>query len=410
VNLGFAFFVPLGMASTKLQFINSEGLTLTGKIDMPADGKPGAYAVFAHCFTCNKNLTAVRTISRALNQEGIAVLRFDFAGLGESEGEFADTNFSSNVSDLVAASEALAKDYDSPKLLIGHSLGGAAVLFAGGEIDSVQAVVTIGAPSDPKHVVNLFSDGLDAIDEKGEAEVNIGGRPFKVKSQFIEDLKNRNPKEVVKSLRKPLLVMHSPQDSTVEIKNAAEIYSAAHHPKSFISLDGADHLLSNKADSTYVGKVIAGWADRYIDRKEIEDLETDHAVLIRTGEKFTTDIKAGHHSLLADEPKSVGGDDLGPNPYDFLLSGLGACTGMTLRMYANRKKWDLQEVKVHLDHGRNHIEDCEGGTKKIQVIDKVIELSGDLDDTQRARLLEIADRCPVHRTLNGELKIRSKLV
>lgn len=400
------------MASSKFEFPNSSGQQLAAKVDLPS-GHPKAFAIFAHCFTCNKNLNAVRNISRALNEEGFGVLRFDFTGLGDSEGEFAETNFSSNVEDLVAAANSLATHYEAPRLLIGHSLGGAAVLYAASKIDSVEAIATIGAPSDPEHVTHLLQSDIAEIESSGEASVNIGGRTFSVKKQFLDDLRDRNPVKVVRDMRKALLIMHSPQDMTVEIKNAANIYTAAHHPKSFISLDGADHLLTNKADSRYAGRVIAGWAGRYISTQEPEKLATKNAVAIRTGKTYTTQIAAGRHQLIGDEPKSVGGADLGPNPYDYLLTALGTCTGMTLRMYADRKKWEMDEVTIHLDHHRNHMEDCEdceGGVKKVELIKKYISFKGNLDQTQVDRLLEIADRCPVHRTIHHDgLKIETQL-
>lgn len=401
------------MKTIKLSFPNSKGEMLAAKLDLPIGEHPSACALFAHCFTCSKNLLAVRNISRALTQHGFAVMSFDFTGLGESEGEFADTNFSSNVGDLVSAAEYLAQNYQAPGLLIGHSLGGAAVLQAGPRIESVKAIATLGAPADPAHVRHHFQEGEAEIEEKGSATVSIGGRPFRVKKQFLDDLEASTIEEILPRLKKAILVMHSPQDTIVGIENAARIYQAARHPKSYISLDGADHLLSRKADSQYAGNMIAAWATRYIDTHEQEKLVTDKQVVVRTGANgYTTEIQAGPHSFLADEPASVGGADLGPTPYNLLNAALGACTSMTLRMYADRKGWDLQEVKVHLQHFKEHKADSEGasgGKQKIDVIERVIELEGELDGTQRARLLEIADRCPVHRTLHSEIEVRSTL-
>lgn len=401
------------MNSVKIDFENQSGQKLAAKLELPADSKPKAYAIFAHCFTCSKNLSAVINISRALTMSGFGVLRFDFTGLGQSSGDFSNTNFSSNISDLISASEFLENEYVAPALIIGHSLGGAAVLAAAMSLKNIQAVATIGAPADPVHVKHLFNKSLDEIEQEGEAEVKIGGRPFKVKKQLIEDLQQSNIKEKLKDLNKALLVMHSPQDAIVEVSNARKIYEAAMHPKSFISLDGADHLLSNKEDSMYAGKVIAAWAERYIEFEEVSRLSTDKQVVTRTGDDgYTTEIKAGDHFFLADEPESVGGKNLGPTPYDLLAAGLGACTSMTLRMYADRKKWPLKEVKVHLKHSKDHSKDCDNCDKKGAKIDKItrkLELHGDLTQEQKDRLLEIADKCPVHKTLHSDIVIETAL-
>ena len=401
------------MKSIKVEFTNSEGQALAGKIEFPLNQKPVAFAIFAHCFTCSKNLNTVRNISRGLNHNGIAVLRFDFTGLGDSEGEFSDTNFSSNIADLLNAADFLKEHYEAPELIIGHSLGGAAVLRTAGQIDSVKAVATIGAPFDPPHVKKLLAHGIEEIETKGEAQVSIGGRPFKIKKQFIDDLEKYNSAEAIQQLDKSLLVIHSPQDTTVGIDNAAKIYDAAKHPKSFVSIDGADHLITNDADSVYVGEVISSWARRYVTKPENRDLIAQNRVTVRTGsEGYLTDIATGQHRLLADEPESVGGTDLGPTPYDYLLASLGACTTMTLRMYADHKGLPLEEVKVHLEHNKVHKEDCEDSEKpsaKIDKIDRVIELKGDLNESQRQRMLEIADRCPVHKTLHNEIVVESKL-
>lgn len=401
------------MITTKESFTNKEGLTLSAKLELPINQAPIAYAIFAHCFTCNKNLLAVKNIARSLTQEGIAVLRFDFTGLGESEGEFADSNFSSSVEDLVAAAEFLSEKYEAPKLIIGHSLGGAASIFAASVVDSIQAVATIGAPASPAHVTHLFGNEVDTIQQNDSAEVRIGGRPFRVKKQFLEDVNGQNMQAVVKSLRKPIAIFHSPQDTTVGIENAARIYEDAMHPKSFISLDGADHLLSNKKDSQYVGSVIASWLLRYIEIPEEQNLRSKKQVAVQlSDEGFTSRIMAGKHALIADEPIDVGGNDYGPSPYDLLLSSLGACTAMTIRMYTNRKEWDLEEVTVHLSHNKDHASDCESCEKdgtKIDHIYRTIELSGNLDDKQRKRILEIADKCPVHKTLHSEIKVLTEL-
>ena len=401
------------MASTKVTFTNSNGYQLSAKLEQPVNQHPHSYAIFAHCFTCNKNLNAVRNISRALNQAGIAVLRFDFTGLGESEGDFADSNFTSNVEDLEAAANYLAENQAAPSLLIGHSLGGAAVIHVADRIASAKAIVTIGAPHDPAHVKHLFQEHSDTITTAGEAEVSIGGRPFKVKKQFLEDIAEHSQEEKIKNLKRALLILHSPQDLTVPIENAAKIYLEARHPKSFVTLDGADHLLSNKGDSQYAGQLIASWAQRYLDLPEKEDLRSESDVLVRLGnEGFTSEVMVRHHSLTADEPASIGGNDFGPTPYELLSASLGACTAMTLQMYARRKKWDLQEVRVHLNHRKDYANDMaevEQASSKIDHFDRIIELDGELDDTQRAKLLEIADKCPVHRTLHNDVVISTSL-
>jgi putative redox protein len=343
----------------------------------------------------------------------LGVLRFDFTGLGDSEGDFEDTNFTSNVADLEAAAAYLEKNYEAPKVLVGHSLGGAAVLLAKHSLSSIKAVVTIGAPYDPAHVTALFEKGRETIEKEGVAKVNIGGRSFKIKKQLIDDLEEQGSFKVINNLGAALLVMHAPEDSIVALDNATQIFKAAKHPRSFISLDGADHLLSRKTDSEYVGALLAQWANKYIDASKEDKLQSDAHVAVRTGEKgYTTDIKAGKHYFTADEPEDVGGSDLGPSPYGYLLSALGACTSMTLRMYADRKKWDLKEVRVHLEHQKVHAldsENCVDKSRKIDEMTRSIELEGNLDETQRAKLLEIADKCPVHRTLHNDVLIKTSL-
>jgi uncharacterized OsmC-like protein/alpha/beta superfamily hydrolase len=404
------------MQFKKLQFKNKDGQILSARLDLPVDGQPAAFALFAHCFTCSKNTKAIAHISRALTHEGIAVLRFDFTGLGESEGDFADTNFSSNVDDLVAAAEFLKSDYQAPKILIGHSLGGAAVIQAAGRIPSSKAVVAIAAPADPQHLTHALGSVTQTIERHGEAEVNLAGRTFKLKKQFLDDLQFINMKEALKNLNKALLVLHSPMDETVAIDNAAQIFQAARHPKSFVSLDKADHLLSNPDDSLYAGSVIAAWALRYIGaarQKEPEKRVDDNRVITRIGKSgLVTDILANSHRLVADEPISSGGSNLGPTPYDYLMAGLGACTAMTLRLYADRKEWPLDSVTVRLSHQKIHAADCETCETqegRLDQIERHIELAGALDDQQKERLLQIANRCPVHRTLKSEIAIQTEL-
>lgn len=404
------------MEAQRLQFPGSDGQQLSARLDLPV-GPVRTFALFAHCFTCGKDVLAATRIAQALTAHGIAVLRFDFTGLGGSGGDFANTNFSSNVADLLAAADYLRQHHRAPALLIGHSLGGAAVLSAAHGIPEAKAVVTIAAPSDPSHVVGLFGDQAARIEADGEAEVRLAGRPFKIKRQFIEDVAEQKLLDNVAKLRKALLVMHAPQDDTVGIDNATQIFIAAKHPKSFVSLDRADHLLTRKADAVYVANTIAAWSQRYLD---IDALDVPAAVaeegLVRVEEshagKYQQRITAGPHHLLADEPVSFGGLNGGPAPYDLLLAGLGACTAMTMRMYADRKGWPLEHVAVTLRHEKIHATDCaECSTTegKIDWIEREITMRGPLDEAQRAALMEIADKCPVHRTLHSEVVVRTHL-
>lgn len=405
------------MRTEKVTFEGTDG-TLAARLDLPV-GKPLTYALFAHCFTCSKDIHAASRVSGALAALGIATLRFDFTGLGESDGEFANTNFTSNIADLLKAAEFLQSEHEAPSLLIGHSLGGAAVLAAATELPAVSAVATIGAPFDPAHAGHHFLDAHEKIRADGAVTVDIGGRPFKVSRQFLEDIEDQNQEARLKHLRKALLIFHSPIDNVVGINNATNIFVAAKHPKSFISLDGADHLLSRPADAAYVADVIASWATRYIPALN-EDMPKSglsaaagDTLVIEAGTGFLQHIDSNDHRLLADEPFTVGGTNRGPSPYDLLLSGLGACTSMTIRMYAARKKWPLTKVAVRLHHDKIHAEDCadcETREGKIDFIEREIELSGDLTEEQRARLMEIADRCPVHRTLHSEVKVETRLV
>jgi uncharacterized OsmC-like protein/alpha/beta superfamily hydrolase len=404
----------LAMPFKKLRIPNADGLQLGARLDLPSDGKPQAFALFAHCFSCNKNLKSVGHISDALTRGGIAVLRFDFTGLGESEGDFSDTNFSSNVADLVAAANWMEEEFEAPSILIGHSLGGAAVLKAGPQIPSIKAVATIGAPAHPSHVSHLFECSLDEIATNGHAEVKIGGRPFTIRQQFVEDLEETSMDEAIRGLKRALIIFHSPVDSTVGIENAGEIYAKARHPKSFVSLDHADHLLSNEDDAHYVGTVINAWAQKYaeLDHPELPNID-DERVVVHTGAVgYKTEVRAGKHGYVADEPIGVGGTNLGASPYDYLMAALGSCTSMTLRMYADRKTWPLQGITVRLKHNKIHAKDCEACETEegmIDFIEREIDLEGDLTDEQRIRLLEIADKCPVHKTLHGEVNVVTRL-
>jgi putative redox protein len=398
------------MLLEKISFENRSGDELAASLDMPLGGAPRAYAIFAHCFTCSKDLKALRNISNALNRAGIGVLRFDFTGLGESEGEFAETNFSTNVSDIIDAARWLETNRGSVQLLVGHSFGGSAVLKAAEILDDVRAVATIAAPAHPDHVAHLFLDDYREIEMTGEARVEIAGRMFPVRRQFIEDIQETSMLQTLERLRKPALVLHGPLDNVVGIDNARQIFEALHHPKSYISLDQADHLLSDPRDSRYVGNVIASWAGRYLDPwdSEVYPLTGDRVVVGIGEERYRSDIWARGHRCVSDEPESHGGQGVGPTPYDFLIGALGACTTMTLRMYADRKEWPLESVRVRLRHQKVHASDSDEAEKKSGLIDHVereIEIYGDLDEAQRKRMMEIADRCPVHRTLKGDIAI-----
>jgi len=404
------------MQTEPVHFHNADGQTLAGRLDMPVDDRPVACALFAHCFTCGKNLKSIAHISRALTRHGIAVLRFDFTGLGESEGDFADTNFSSNVQDLVAAARYMEETMAPPAILIGHSLGGAAVLQAARQISSARAVATIAAPSEPTHVAELLDDKRDELEAHGEARVTLAGRPFRIRKQFLDDLEAQSMREVIRGLRRPLAIFHSPLDRTVGIDNAAAIFEAARHPKRFVSLDQADHLLSREADAQYVGTVIAAWAEKYLETPEREQREqsSDDGAVTASTERggLRTELQAAGHGLIADEPASAGGTGAGPSPYDYLAAALGACTTMTLRMYADQKGWPLEAATARVRHAKIHARDCESCETqqgRVDRLDREIELEGELTAEQRERLLEIADKCPVHRTLHSEIVVETHL-
>lgn len=397
----------------RVEFEGAEGNRLIGRLHVPLTA-PRACALFAHCFTCSKDLRGAYRVSEALAKRGIATLRFDFTGIGESEGDFADTNFSSNVEDLVSAAGWLRKNYSPPGILVGHSLGGAAVIAAAGHIEETRAVATIGAPFHPEHVADLVRSERERIEQEGRAEVEIAGRRFLIKRQFLEDLESQSQTDAIRALRRALLVMHSPQDEVVAIDNARRIYEDALHPKSFVSLDGADHLLSRPRDAEYAATVLSAWASRYVDDQGEQPTTTDGDWVMVNNRAGTlaSHIRAGSHTWLADEPANVGGGtDAGPSPYDLLLAALGSCTAMTLRMYARRKDLALEAVQVRLRHDRIHAkdcEDCETTEGKIDRVERQIALTGEVNQAERDRLMEIADMCPVHRTLTSETKIVSR--
>ena len=380
---------------------------LSGRLDLPT-GPIRAYALFAHCFTCSKDIFAAKRVAAELSGKGIAVLRFDFTGLGSSEGEFSNTNFSSNIQDLAHAIDFMRDSYEAPSILIGHSLGGAAVLSVAGSIPEVKAVVTIGAPSDAAHVVHNFGSNLDKIEKEGEVSLELAGRPFTIKKQFIDDLHAVSVADRAATMKKALMVLHSPIDRTVGIENAAAIFAAAKHPKSFVSLDDADHLLTRPQDASYAATVIAAWVSRFVGGEETADINHEGGVLVaETGQgKFQNVVRAGKHHMIADEPTKVGGLDTGAGPYDYLAAALGSCTNMTLRMYADFKKLDIGRISVEVDHGKIYAKDCHecsqsmierGG--KVDRFERKITVQGDLDAETEAKLLEIADKCPVHKTL-----------
>ncbi|SMF04847.1 putative redox protein [Tistlia consotensis] len=426
----------MAIRSEKFTFPGEGGLELAARLDLP-EGAPRATALFAHCFTCTKDIFAAARIAERLAERGIAVLRFDFTGLGHSQGEFANSSFSSNVADLLHAADHLKRRGLAPDLLVGHSLGGAAVLAAAGDIPEVKAVATIAAPAEPSHVEHHFTGSRAAIERDGEAEVLLAGRPFRIKKQFLDDIAEHRLAERIAGLKRPLLIFHAPRDETVGIDNATRIFLAAKHPKSFVSLDDADHLLTRRRDAEFVAEVLAAWAGRYLPATIRQPEPVDSVAGQPVGEpagavtaggetpaegtvvvtesgsgRLGQTIRAGRHRLAADEPVAVGGEDGGPSPYDLLLAALGACTSMTLRLYAERKGWPLERTSVTLTHDKIHAEDCADCETRSGLLDRIgrrLELTGELDEAQRAKLLEIADKCPVHRTLTSEIRIETEL-
>ncbi len=402
------------MTTERITFPGNSGDTLSARLDLP-DGPHLATALFAHCFTCSKDIPAARRIAARLASMGIAVLRFDFTGLGHSKGEFANTTFTSNVGDLHAAAAYLAGRGMAPTLLIGHSLGGAAVLKAAGDMAGIKAVVTIGAPYDPEHVTHNFSDALKDIASVGRATVDLGGRPFTIGKGFVEDVKAQALGPVIKGLKAALLVMHAPRDAVVGIENATNIFAAARHPKSFVTLDDADHLITEARDAEYAADVIAAWAGRYMALTPPAPPIGAPEGIVRVSEAdsagFLQDVQAGPHHLRADEPLAYGGTNRGPSPYGLLAAGLGACTSMTLRMYARRKGWPLHHVSVDVSHDKVHAQDAGTPTAaNIDLFRRRITVTGDLSVDQRQKLLQIADRCPVHKTLEASSRVETELV
>ena len=415
------------MKSKKLTINNADGKKLAARLDLPVDGQPRACALFAHCFTCTKNLRAVGNISQALTAAGMGVLRFDFTGLGESEGDFAETNFSSSVADLLAAAAYLEQHYAAPALLIGHSFGGTALLRAASEIPSAKAIATIGAPFSPEHVTKLFSKQLGEIDESGEAEVQLQGRPFTIRKQLLDDIRETKMQQAIRQLEPALLILHSPLDEIVHIDNASQIFLAARHPKSFVSLDHADHLLTDSADSLYAGSVIAAWAQRYLDPPQdaqAAQVATDDSArkvernwaLAQTSEGFYTQIAMKGGTYIADEPEQCGGTDQGPTPYEYLSAALGACTSITVRMYADRKGWPLENITVGVKWRSVKVdslpaeEQVEGNSRgRVDLFEKSIRMEGPLSGEQKERMMEIAEKCPVNRTLHSNVVTRSIL-
>ncbi|MEJ8827068.1 bifunctional alpha/beta hydrolase/OsmC family protein [Variovorax humicola] len=391
------------MRNEQFEFQGEQGARLVGKLDLP-DGPPDSYALFAHCFTCTKESLAAVRIGRALAGMRIGVLRFDFTGLGQSGGEFADSTFSGSVQDVVAAARAMRDAGMEPALLIGHSLGGAAVLAAAGDLPGVKAVATIGAPCDVQHVKRLFGDDLRTLMEQGEADVKLGGRPFKMRRSFIDDLGAHDQAERIGGLRRALLVLHAPTDQTVDIDNAAQIFLAARHPKSFVSLDDANHLLTRPEDAAYAAEVITAWASRYVGKPPLRSASQPGEVVVEeTGVgDFQVEVTAGGVHFLADEPVDVGGLGSGPTPYDLLCAGLGTCTAMTVRMYARHKGWPLRRVRVSVGHAKTK------GQEPLDGFVREIALEGDLTDDQRLRLIEIAEHCPVHRSLVKGARVNTR--
>lgn len=396
------------MRESRVKF-GSPNARLSGTLVEPS-GRPVGTALFAHCFTCTQASLAATRLSRQLAERGLAVLRFDFTGLGESEGEFAASDFSRNVEDLVKAADWLSAQIAPPSVLIGHSLGGAAAIVAATRLTGLKALVTIGAPSDAAHVLASIEGDLAAIEVAGSGPVSIGGRPFRISDRFLQAAREGDVLSAMHELPAAKLVCHAPRDAIVGIDNATRLFQAARHPKSFLSLENADHLLTDPDDARWLGDVIAAWVSRHLDRAKPEaGLAVTGVVKVTSAAQgFAVDIQAGRHRWIADEPRSVGGTDGGPTPYDLLLASLGACTAMTVRMVATRENIPLDSVEVDLRHERDHHADCDHCAEesaRVQAIHRTITIAGAMEPNQRERLKQVVNRCPVHRTLTGGLHI-----
>lgn len=400
-----------------ITFTNEQGIELSGYLQKPVIGRPIAFAIFAHCFTCTKDSKAAKYISDVLVEKGIAVLRFDFTGLGNSGGKFSDTDFTSNVNDIVAAADYLKQHHQAPEILIGHSLGGTAVLSAAKHIPSSKAVATIGSPADADHILHILEGRHDELEAEGQVDVHIGGQSYTITNAFVEDISQQNVKDEVRNLGKALLVMHSPLDDTVSIDQASELFMRARHPKSFVTLDNADHLLSKTADARYAANVLAGWVSRYLDTPMQLDKpfprfkKGSTRVRAPKADGFLCTVNANGHRLFADEPLSHGGSNLGATPFDLLSSALAACTAMTLNMYARHKQLSVDTVEVSIQHQKipaKECKSCETETGKIDQFERTIRITGDITDAQRERMIQIADRCPVHKTLHSEIEVFNK--
>jgi len=397
-------------ASEKVSFPGADRDTLAARLERP-NGPVRAFALFAHCFSCSKDILAASRVSRQLAEQGFAVLRFDFTGLGQSEGDFANTNFSSNVTDLVKAADWLREHHRAPALLIGHSLGGAAVIAAAEHIPEVKALATIGAPADAAHVRHQFLDAVPEIEAQGLAQVSLAGRPFTIKKQFLDDIEGHKLDDAIAKLRIATLIAHAPLDATVGVDNATRLFVAAKHPKSFLSLDAADHLLTRAEDARHAAAVIAAWAARYVDvdpvsapPKPVSDPRS--AVVQETGAGgYHGWAVMGEHAFTVDEPESVGGLNGGPSPYQLLSASLAACTTMTLRMYFRRKGWELGPIRTEVRHSR--IDGAEEG-EPADLFRRIVSIDDALSEEQASKVIEIANKCPVHRTLERGAKVETE--
>lgn len=406
------------MQKIDLHIKNKSGEALSAHLFTPINGKVSTIAIFAHCFTCSSSLGIVRNISAALTDKGISVLNFDFTGLGHSEGDFSETSFSNNISDIDDVNDFLIKNYVAPSIIIGHSLGGAAAIIAANRLSNIQAVVSIAAPSYVTHVTKHFGNLNEVIEKKGKAILSIGGRPFTIKKQFLDDLETHNLENEIKELRKPVLILHSPQDKIVSIENAASLYHKAIHPKSFVSLNGADHLITDKKDAFYVADVIASWVARYVEIKKEETQKKDtmgEQVLVfhDRNDAYLNHIYTSSHHIIGDEPVSFGGNDMGLSPYELLVAAVGSCTVLTLKLYAQRKGWDLKEVYVYLTYAKKHAEELRESVEEmgqIEFIGKKVKLIGNLTEDETIKLKEIASKCPVHKTVAGKVFFETELL